>query len=462
MSLPFVSGGCATGTPEATDPPVTERTATERTVTVAHLPVASEVAQPPQSSTGATDPVARLQERIDAGEVTLRFDPQHGYLPALLDALDIPVASQNLVFSRTSLQTDRIAPWSPRALYYNDEVYVGSVVESTFLEIASIDPELGAIFYTLPQEASEHPVFEHETTTCLMCHDSRTTTSGVNGLIMLSVLTDRNGRLVTGLQEGPTTDRTPLSERWGGWYVTGTHASMTHSGNTMAPLLSHEVSDTRRYLSEFDLTSGGNVTDLTGRFDLEPYLTEHSDIVSLMVLTHQVQVHNLITAAAQATQDALRDQDAALRSSGREAPEDGLLPTTRIRIEAAAERLVRTMLFAREAPLTGPVRGTSDFSTEFMSRGPSDSRGRSLRDLDLETRLMRYPLSFLIYSEAFAALPEITKGTAYRQIWKVLQSAAEGDEFSHLSPSDRSAILEILEETLPEFLEMRAGPHTGG
>ena len=440
----LVFSACATNAPEAPQTPASEDVVTRP----------SPMAEAAEAADGPGDPIAVLQARIDAGDVELGFDTLWGYLPSLLRELGIPVSSQNLVFSRTSLQTDRIAPWTPRALYFNDEVYIGSVFESPFLEIASIDPERGAVFYTLPQDPDAPPAFNHETTTCLMCHESRSVTSGVPGLIMLSVLPDRHGWVVGAVHEGPTTDRTDFEKRWGGWYVTGTHGSMRHSGNTMAPVLSHEVTDTRRYLSEFDITAGGNVTDLEGRFDDEPYLGDGSDIVALMVLTHQVQVHNLIAAAAEAARDALRDQDAVLRSSGRAAPEGGLLPTTRVRIDAAADRLVRAMLFSSEAPLEGPVLGTSDFRDLFMARGPKDSQGRSLRDLDLQTRLMRYPLSFLIYSDAFHALPDIMKRTIYGQLQAVLEGTAAKQAFEHLDEADRTALAEILRETKPEFAEM--------
>ena len=412
---------------------------------------ADRATQPGSGQPDPRDPIAVLQQRIDAGDVALGFDSVWGYLPALLEELDIPISSQGLVFSRTSLQTDRIAPWTPRALYFNDEVYVGSVLESSFLEIASIDPEKGAIFYTLNQDATTAPEFKRETTTCLMCHESRNVTQGVPGLIMLSVLPDRHGWVVREVHEGPTTDRTPMERRWGGWYVTGTHGSMRHAGNTMAPVLSHEVNDSRRYLEEFDMGADGNVSSLDGRFDLDPYLSGHSDIVGLMVLTHQVQVHNLITAAGQTARDALRDQDAVLRSSGRAVPAGGLLPTTRVRIDAAADRLVRAMLFSGEAPLEGQVLGASGFAEAFQARGPRDSRGRSLRDMDLDRRLMRYPLSFLIYSEAFDAMPDVMAETVHQKIWDALTGAEGPGHADHIGQNDRSAILEILRETKPDF-----------
>lgn len=219
----------------------------------------------PKSQERATDPVSRLRVRIDAGEVQLAYDSIRGYVPALLAALDIPISSQNLVFSRTSLQTDRIAPWAPRALYFADDVYIGWVQESPIIEIASMSPSRGAVFFTLSQNPEGPPRFEREGTTCLMCHESRIT-ENVPGLIMRSVLADRLGYPSKEVHQGQTTDRTAFEKRWGGWYVTGTHGIQGHAGNTRAPELDSDIRDRSNYLSSFDLHAGGNVTDLSDNF----------------------------------------------------------------------------------------------------------------------------------------------------------------------------------------------------
>src|ERR1051326_4058392 len=56
------------------------------------------------------DPITALQKKIDSGQVKLTFDEAHGYLPAVLRELHIPVSSQMLVFSKTSFQRDLISP----------------------------------------------------------------------------------------------------------------------------------------------------------------------------------------------------------------------------------------------------------------------------------------------------------------------------------------------------------------
>ena len=380
------------------------------------------------SKSSPSDPVARLVKAIDAGEATLAYEPERGYLPAILRALKVPVSSQGLVFSRTSLQVDRIAPWTPRAIYFSDDVYVGWVQGGPIMEIAAVDPALGAVFYTVTQEPGARPEITRQTRTCLQCHDSASSTGGVPGFIMRSVVADRHGYPVAS-DLGATTDQTPIPDRWGGWYVTGSIPA-AHRGNVFVPALAGEMGNVQSYLARTKLSSSEKVTDLSGRFDTAPYLSPHSDAVALLVLAHQTYVHNLITAAGY---------------QARSAPDD------MVRVEGAAERLARAMLFSKEAALPGAVAGTSPFAAEFAKAGPRDRRGRSLRDLDLERRVFRHPFSYLIYSESFDALPPVVKDYVYRRVREVLAGKDQRPEFAHLSADDRTAISEILADTKPGF-----------
>jgi hypothetical protein len=366
------------------------------------------------SKSAATDQVAALQQRIDAGDVSLAYDEAHGWLPSVLKALKIPTSSQGLVFSRTSLQVDRIAPWTPRAIYFNDEVYVGWVQGGPIMEIASSDPKLGGVFYTLSQEKTDHPKFERQTHLCLQCHDSSASTGGVPGFIMRSVVTDRYGYPVLA-DVGATTDITPMDKRWGGWYVTGTMGDPPHMGNVFVPKLAHEIGNVQSWLSQNRLVSTHDVTSLKDRFDVDPYLVPHSDAVALLVLAHQTAVHNLITLAGYETRIAGGQLDP--------------------RAKGVADRLFNAMTFAKAATLVAPVKGTSSFTADFQAMGPTDTKGRSLRDLDLNERLFKYPLSYLIYSDSFNALPDTVKQYVYGRI------RAEA------SPE----ILEILRDTKPDF-----------
>lgn len=408
-------------------------------VGLAQIPSLAESEAIAYSKTAPSDAVTALQKKLDAGAATLAFDDARGYLPAVLTALNVPVSSQGLVFSRTSLQVDRIAPWTPRAVYFSDSVYVGWVQGGPIMEIASVDPKLGAVFYTLSQEKTDHPSFERQTHTCLQCHDSSSSTGGVPGFIMRSVVTDRYGYPVAA-GAGATTDQTPLEERWGGWYVTGTMGNLPHKGNVFAPVLSNEMGNAQSYLARTKLLSKGDIESLADRFDTEPYLAPHSDAVALLLLAHQAVVHNLITLA-----------NFEARKAAYTGAADGAVTSG---VTAAADRLVRAMLFVKAAPLAAPVKGTSTFAADFSARGPRDRRGRSLRDLDLEHRIFKYPLSYLIYSDGFDALPAVVKGRVYLRLREVLTGRDTSPEYAHLSAEDRQAIFEILTDTKPDFAKV--------
>ncbi len=400
------------------------------------------------------DPIKRLEARIQSGEVVLTRDSIYGYLPAVLKALDIPVSSQGFVFSRTSLQTDKITPWSPRALYFNDDVYIGYVQESDFLEVGAVDPQKGGVFYTFSQTPRDKPMFTRETTTCLMCHSSKSATGGVPGFMVLSTIADRHGYPIIGVHDGSTTDATPIRQRFGGYYVTGSTGANGHAGNVFAPVLGHEIFDKQAYRTKIDLTTESERTELAGKFEASPYLTPHSDIVALMVLVHQTTVHNLLTATRDAASDAVK-YDAIYHGAEPPPSADGYPPGSVQKVHGLVDRLLRTMLFVNEAPLAAPMKGTTTFAADFAQRGPRDKQGRSLRDFDLQRRLFKYPMSFLIYSDAFDALPEMAKKAFYSRLWSILKGEDADVEFRRLSASDRAAVLGILESTKPEFLTLR-------
>jgi hypothetical protein len=399
------------------------------------------------SKTVPDDPIARLQKRLDAGEISLEYDPKRGYLPAILRALDISTTSQTLVFSKTSFQFTQIAPKRPRALYFNDEVYVGSVQGSPLLEFAAVDPKLGAVFYELEEEENKPPQFKREIYACLLCHDSSGITGGVPGFMTLSVLPDPKGNALRTASTAPMSDQTPFKDRFGGWYVTGTHGKQLHRGNLVVPV--------GTLVERIDWSKGANLASLEDSIDPAEYLTGHSDIVALIALTHQTRVHNLVTRVTYETLQALHDEQSV---NGGTTPARGSLSNITVeRIHNAVEPLVRAMFFVREAPLTDAVRGASGFAADFEKRGPRDSKGRSLRDLDLNRRFLRYPLSYLIYSEAFDAIPSPAKDYFYERVRAVLAGTDTTGNFGHLSAEDRTAILEILRDTKPEF-EQNAAP----
>jgi len=255
---------------------------------------------------------------------------------------------------------------------------------------------------------------------------------------MRSVVADRHGYPVAA-DAGATTDGTPLGKRWGGWYVTGSLGGLQHMGNTTTPALLGEMGNVKTYLARTPIVSADGDHDLSRRFDTAPYLSPHSDAVALLVLAHQTSVHNLITST----------RYESLKASAYGAAPDGPLPQA---VAGVAERLLRTMFFAGEAAYPGRVSGTSAFATEFARVGPRDSRGRSLREFDLERRLFKYPFSYLAYSEAFDSLPPNVTAYLSKRVTDVLSGADASADFSHLSAADRQAIREILEATKPALL----------
>jgi hypothetical protein len=379
------------------------------------------------SAAETTDPVGRLSERLAAGTTTLRFDPETGYLRSMLEALRISSHSQGLVFSQTSFQGPKINFRNPRAIYFNDTASVGWVRGGDILEVAAFDARQGVVFYSLEQTASAKPRLKRDNQ-CLACHLSWETL-GVPGLTVQSVhpLPDDKSYV-----NGYTTRHgSPLEERWGGWYVTGNHGGARHMGNI--PVMPADKGKSKLTNPRQPLTS------VTGLFDLKGYLTPHSDVVALMVLEHQAHMTNLITRLG---------WEARLAAA---APGDDA--ASRVR-EAAAD-MVDYMLFVYEAPFAGPMQGSTGFAAEFTARGPRDSKGRSVREFDLRRRLFRYPLSYMVYTEAFGALPATARDLAYRRMWEILSGRETHARYAHLSAADRQAIIEILRDTkkdLPAFM----------
>ena len=380
--------------------------------------------------------ISRLQSEIEQGTAELVSDSQTGYLKSLLQTLGVPVSSQTLVFSKTSLQRNRISPRSPRALYFNDDVYVGYCQDGEVLELSVADPELGAVFYTLDQTADKPPLLIRQADHCLTCHSS-TNTKGVPGHLIRSVYVDHGGFPVFSMGTHRIDHSSPIEKRWGGWYVTGTHGDQKHLGNLV-------VSSTRQS-EPIDNSAGQNVTTLDRRFKSSAYLSPHSDLVALMVLEHQAEAHNLLTKANFETRQALYSE-AGMNKALNEAP-DHRWDSTTTRIRNAAEKLVKYMLFCEEAPLTSKMLGTTNFADEFSQRGPRDEQGRSLRDFDLERRLFKFPCSYLIYSKSFDALPTEVKTVVFSRLWSILTGVDQGKEFQHLTEADRTSILEILRST---------------
>ena len=385
--------------------------------------------------------ISRLQERINRGEVHLEFRPPRGYLDSVLKTLGIDPGSQTLVYSKTSLQFNLISGAAPRAIYFDDDTYVAWIPGTRFLEIATMDGVVGPVFYTLSNTSPEELHIDRETSRCLTCHDTwGMTGGGVPTFLFLSTLVDRNGESLTGQPGTGTSDRTPIAERWAGWYVTGAPTKQAHLGN----ILVEPDADASR---PEDL-SPGNVDSVKPLFDASSYLTDKSDVVALLVFEHQAYVGNLITRANYKSRTLLgrNGLDASKTLSWSAVPE----PVQK-QMKAMLEPLVQALLFVGAAPLDGEIRSSSGFDRWFESKGLKDGSGRSLRELDLRTRIFKHPLSYLIYSENFSGLPPFAKEYVYARLGDVLNGRDQSPGYAHLSADERRTLREILIATKPEF-----------
>ncbi len=384
-----------------------------------HEPINYSTSQP-------KDPVSVVQQKILSGELKLKWDEKFGWLPALLDAFGAKKSSQVLVMSKTSLQRRNISPDNPRSIFFADDIYIGYIPGAPVMEISSVDPQLGGTFYFLEQEQVRKPKFTRSSD-CLSCHGGQRSL-GVPGHFVRSVVTDPSGELITLEEVRDITQCTPLKDRWGGYYVTGRSGSQFHRGNLIGD----------KDLEHFKREPGfkTNLTDLSPFFDTTKYHGTGSDIVALMVLEHQAHMHNYI---------------ARLNIEARQM----LAAYGHVRyIRSQVDAFLRYLLFTEEFPLSAKVEGNPDFVRDFEATGIHDSKGRSLRQLDLKTRLLKYPCSFLIYSPSFDSIEPQIKAVILQKLHDILTGKNTDEQFAKLKPDARKAILEILLETkknLPDY-----------
>lgn len=376
------------------------------------------------------DPVAALNARLRDGSATLAFNAGNGYLSSVLAALDVPVDSQTLVFSQSSLQGPKISMHNPRAVFFNDTVSVGWVRGGDLLEVAVQDRQQGVLFYALPQQppaagggaraAAPQLVRDEQ---CLACHLSWETL-GVPGLTIHSVfpLPDEKS-YVNGFT---TVHGSPLEQRWGGWWVTGDTGGARHMGNV--PVMPSDKGRAIRNPLQ-------PLPSVSGLFDHTGYPSLHSDVVALMVLEHQAQMTNHLTRIGWEARVA-----AAERTADKAA-----------RVREAAVDVVDYLLFVDEASFTGPMRASTAFPSTFTARGPKDAQGRSLRDFDLRTRLFRHRCSYMIYTPAFDALLPSAKDAVYARLWEVLSGRDKAPKYRILPRAERLAIVQILKQTKPDL-----------
>lgn len=391
-----------------------------------------------------TDPMSELLRRIDAKDIVVEEANGKPLVKRLLKELDIPESSQVLVFTKTSLQRRPVHPGNPRAIYFNEDVYVAWMPNGR-IEITSIDPKLGGIFYfQRPLDEPDRPLFTREER-CLGCH-AGSATNFLPGLLGVSVYPDEEGRNLRRVQAFERVSHDArIEDRWGGWYLTGHTGSVKHMANALAtggrrnPVMQEDGRQDKESLKEF--------------FDLDLHLRPDSDVLALAIHDHQIGMHFCLLEALYCIRHGLyyakTDDDTrqALTKFDEIDGDDA---------EATIGRLMRYLLFADEATLGDePWKDGGDYRETFLSDRKRDRKGRSLKDLRLNGRLLEYRCSYMIYSKSFAALPNPLKEEVYHRLHAILTGDVEG--FDHLLAEEKQAIYEILTDTLPEARDYWAG-----
>ena len=391
------------------------------------------------SATPTNDRATAISAKFQSRAMEIRSMPAKKRLQWLLAELGVPVESQIFVFSKTSLQRDLINPEAPRVLYFSDEAYIGWSPTGAF-EVAVFDAKLGATFYVFEPHATKEEPLLARSGDCLLCHSRHEHTPSLR---TRSVFPDANGEPLSGSGSSNIAPSTPLAERWGGWYVTGTKAPFEHRGNL-----------TGKKIDDFEGPAAQptrNLLSLEGVVDTRRYLLKTSDVVPLLMHDHQVHVHNVLSKANQDARIALHRWPAMREILGlpKDAPPQG---SCLVVFDSQAEKVLDALLCRDDATWpAGGIQGDGVFAPAYAKTRKPDAKGRSLRDLDLQTRLFRYRCSPLIYSESFATLPKELHDIILLRLSSGLRAFPPSPSFGHLPDDERAAIHEILSATLPNL-----------
>ncbi|MGB2010876.1 MAG: hypothetical protein ACPHYF_05065 [Akkermansiaceae bacterium] len=384
--------------------------------------------------------ITDIQAAMAAGSVQLSGESPKEVLHSLLDRLGVPVSSQVLVFSKTSLQRGMISPTNPRAIYFNDDFYVG-YVPGGLIEVIACDDPTGMMFYSFnANQAGEKHGFVRDQQ-CLSCHAS-SNTMNTPGLLVRSVFTEKDGQTVLSWGSSLTTPASPLPDRWGGWYVTGSHGNSRHMGNKW-------VTRSESGQLGYDAGRGHNVSDLGAYFDTRKHLRDTSDILALMIMEHQIEVHNTLSAVNMGYRRSLY-----LNKAIRGSEQNVVSPARQKQIRGYVDLVLKVLLFADEVRLPEDgIQGSAAYQESFTGQGVRYD-GRSLRDLRLEKRLFKYRCSYMIHSKAFAHLPEEIKTGVLEKLHSLLTGDANFEDLPSLSSREKERIHDILSHTHKAYQEV--------
>ena len=370
-----------------------------------------------------TDRFSQLKTQMESGRIALDGDSEKAFLLRLLRALDIPATSQMLVFSTTSLQLRLISPANPRALFFNEDVYVGYIPGGR-IEVVSIDPDLGGIYYIFDIPRGGQPLQAERSNRCMNCHASEDT-GYVPGLVVKSVIPGPHGGSLDAYRQGLSGHGVPFNDRFGGWYVTGYRGAAEHLGNFTGRL-------SPEGLTKIPIVPGQ-------LFDFTRYPVSTSDILPQLVHEHQAGFVNRVVAATYRTREILGKETLPDAAGGAE-------------LDRLAGALTRYLLFADEMPLpAGGIEGDPAFKADFLRSRRAPANGASLKDFDLKTRLFRNRCSYMIYSTAFRGLPPAIKQRVYRRLSQALNLSAPDAEYAFLPAAEKQTIHGILRGTIPDL-----------
>ena len=382
--------------------------------------------QPPHDYWKQTpkDRFSRWMTNVQSGRVELDYSGEKAFVASVLKSLDIPVTSQMLLFSTTSLQLSLISPRTPRALFFNEDVYLGYVVNGK-IEIVSVDPNLGAIFYIFDIPRNGQPPRPERATRCMNCH-AREDTGYVPGLVVKSVIPGVRGGSLESFRQEQSGHGIPLNQRFGGWYLTGTGGFTNHLANFIG--LSSPQGITRQPLQP-------GVS-----FAYDRYFVPSSDLLPQLLHEHQIGFVNRAIEATYRTRTALAEGSGKLSS------------TNSTMLDQQARALTRYLLFADEVPLPGGgVAGDAEFKRDFTSVRRLGPGGASLKDFELRTRLFQHRCSYMIYGLAFQGLPPEMKQRVFTRLAQALDTAKPDKEYAYLPAAEKQSLRGILKATLPEL-----------
>ena len=369
------------------------------------------------------DRFTKLRADLESGRIPLDHGSEKAFVISLLKALDVPASSQMLVFSTTSLQLRFITPRNPRAIFFNDGLYVG-YIPGAKIEILSMDPELGAIFYMFDIPTGSRPIAVERSEKCVNCH-TKEDTGFVPGIVIKSVIPGPTGGSLKTFRKERTGHDIPFSERFGGWYVTGDRGVATEWANVIGRYSGDEI--TKSPVQPGQL------------FDFAKYPVATSDILPQLVHEHQAGAANRILQASYRARTAFH------------LDKDKLTPAHYAELDEQARSVVRYLLFADEVPLpSGGIAGDAAFRADFVKSGRA-VQGASLREFDLRTRLFKYRCSYMIYSPEFQGLPARMKQQIYIRLREALSTEKPVKEYAYLPVAEKQAIHAILKGTLPDL-----------